>query len=160
MFTPDVLAKSGSEDGHQTALFAWANMARLFGFQAADDLLCYTEKGYAKTRYSDHEGVHELEMMFAIPNGGLRDKITAAKLKATGVKAGYPDIALDMPMGARCGLRIEMKRPASKGKPAGTMSDMQVEWQGRLNSRGYVAVTCVGWQDAAKVIKDYLQEKS
>jgi hypothetical protein len=32
--------------------------------------------------------------VFAIPNGGLRDKAVAAKLKKTGVLAGVPDIAI------------------------------------------------------------------
>ena len=31
-------------------------------------------------------------VMFAIPNGGVRDKVTAGKLKAEGVTAGAPDI--------------------------------------------------------------------
>ena len=47
--------------------------------------------------------------IFAIPNGGARNVVTAAKLKAEGVLAGVPDLCVPM---ARCGfhgLYIELK---------------------------------------------------
>ena len=34
--TPEKLAKSGSEHGHQTAFFAYAAVAQLHGFDVAD----------------------------------------------------------------------------------------------------------------------------
>ena len=37
--------------------------------------------------------------LFAIPNGGSRDKVTGAKLKAEGVKAGVADLFLAWPTG-------------------------------------------------------------
>ena len=37
--------------------------------------------------------------LFAIPNGGVRDKVTGAKLKAEGVKAGVSDLFLARPTG-------------------------------------------------------------
>ena len=51
-----------------------------------------------------------LAMLAAIPNGGYRPMTTAAMLKAEGVKAGYPDILLDVARGPYHGLRIELKR--------------------------------------------------
>ena len=50
-----------------------------------------------------------LEMLYAIPNGGYRNKITAARLKREGVKAGVLDINLDVAGHGYHGLRIEMK---------------------------------------------------
>ncbi len=37
MMNPETLAKSGTEHAHQTALFAWCAVARLYGFDVADD---------------------------------------------------------------------------------------------------------------------------
>ena len=42
----------------------------------------------------------ELELLYHVPNGGKRDKATAAVLKRQGVKAGVPDLVLPV---ARCG---------------------------------------------------------
>ena len=156
MPTPESLCRSGTEDGHQTALFAWANMVRLYGYQAALDDLCYTKKGYAAEHYDPIHGIQALEMLFAVPNGGLRDKITAAKLRATGVRAGYPDIALDAPRGPFHGLRIELKRPESEDKRQGRTTQRQNSWLERLRQYGYRAEVCVGWQEAARLIFHYL----
>lgn len=39
-----------------------------------------------------HENKHpELRWLFAVPNGGHRNKVAASKLKAEGVKPGVPD---------------------------------------------------------------------
>ena len=51
----------------------------------------------------------ELGLLFAIPNGGKRDKATAGKLKAEGVKAGVPDMCLPVSNGKYHGLFIELK---------------------------------------------------
>ncbi len=56
------------ESGHQEALFSWA--AYRTGLMP------------------------ELQYMYHVPNGGKRDKATAAVLKRQGVKAGVPDIML------------------------------------------------------------------
>ena len=49
-------------------------------------------------------------VMYHIPNGGRRDKITGARLKAEGVVAGVPDVFLASPRQGFHGLYIEMKR--------------------------------------------------
>ena len=91
MITPEQLAASGTEHGHQVALCQWAalNFSRW----------------------------PELKLLHAIPNGGTRSKAEAARLKAEGVKAGVSDLFLPV---ARCGfhgLYMEMKRPGEKAKP-------------------------------------------
>ena len=44
-----------------------------------------------------------------VPNGGLRNKIVAAKLKRMGVKAGVPDVLIFNPAAENCGVAIELK---------------------------------------------------
>ncbi len=55
-------------------------------------------------------------LCFAIPNGGLRTKAEAAKLKWTGVVAGIPDMCLVLPDGRS--LWMEMKTRAGRLSPA------------------------------------------
>ena len=49
-------------------------------------------------------------VMYHIPNGGRRDAITGARLKAEGVVAGVPDIFLAVPRQGFHGLYVELKR--------------------------------------------------
>lgn len=62
-------AGTGSESQEQQALFAW--------WALAGPKLCPDRPA---------------PVMYAIPNGGRRDAITGARLKAEGVLAGVPDI--------------------------------------------------------------------
>lgn len=133
MITPEQLAKSNTEDAHQMALFCWCNL----------NLELYPE----------------LRWLFAIPNGGLRDKITAGKLKATGVKSGVPDICLPVPRRGLHGLFIELKRPKSIGKAAGSPSDNQIDWKNYLIGNGYTVKVCWGWEEARDFLIWYLETK-
>lgn len=121
-----------SEDAHQAAFFRWAVMNEM--------------------RYPD------LRKMYAVPNGGHRNKVVAAKLKAQGVRAGVLDISLDVARQGFHGLRIEMKKPADKvhGKRAGELSGEQLERFADLWADGYRAEVCFGWQEAVAVVQDYL----
>jgi hypothetical protein len=92
-----------------------------------------------------------LSLLFAIPNGGLRSKATAGKLKAEGVKAGVPDICLPVARGEYHGLWIELK--AGRNKPTTT----QVAWHLRLSREGYRVAVCWGWASAREVIEEYLR---
>ena len=92
----------------------------------------------------------ELEYLVAIPNGGARHIVVAAKLKAEGVKSGYPDLALNVPRGGYAGLFIEMKAMD------GTVSKAQKEWLARLNAAGHYAAVCKGWMAAKTLIENYL----
>ena len=95
--------------------------------------------------------VPELALLFAIPNGGKRNKATAGKLKAEGVKPGVPDICLPVACGKYHGLFIELK--AEGGRP----TLVQLEWQIKLIAQGYEAVICRGWEQAKKTIETYLR---
>ena len=95
----------------------------------------------------------ELRLLYHPPNGGKRDKREAARLKREGVKAGVPDLCLPVARGEFHGLYIELK--AGKNKP----TDAQKEWISDLILQGYYACVCVGWEQAAEVIGDYLGMK-
>ena len=81
--TPEDLAKSGSEDGHQASLFCWSASAI--------------------------EHYPQLKYLFAIPNGGSRHIAEATKMVATGLRTGVPDVFLPWPNINWAGCWIEMK---------------------------------------------------
>ena len=131
---PANYAKAGTEHAHQVALFMWA---------ASPDV---------SARFP------ELKLMFAIPNGGERNKIVASRLKAEGVKSGVPDVFLPVQRHGIAGLFIEMKRPKSEGMAKGRASDTQSEWATKLRAEGYGACVCEGWDKARDVIILYLSK--
>jgi hypothetical protein len=92
----------------------------------------------------------ELARLAHVPNGGARSKVTAAILKAEGVRSGYPDYVLDVPRGGYHGLRIELK--ADDGRA----SDEQCDWLAFLHAQGYAAFVCVGWRRAAHLLLRYM----
>lgn len=94
----------------------------------------------------------ELALLFHIPNGGGRSKAEAGRFKAEGVKAGVPDLFLPVPRGEHHGLFIELKR-----RDGGRVSREQKEWIAALQEQGYAAEVCAGWEDAAKVLTEYLK---
>lgn len=140
----DIIAKAGSEHAHQRAFFAWlAWMKHLNVYPKAD-------------------------RMFAIPNGGKRDPITAARLKAEGVKPGVPDTFYPVPSpglmdGAmhvkasnvlfvkHCGLWLEFKKP-QKGRERSQQSE-RMEW---MIEDGYAVATVYSWRAAAHAFADYV----
>lgn len=93
----------------------------------------------------------EITLLFHIPNGGRRDKVTAALLKAEGVKAGVPDLCLPVHRGNYHGLFIELK--VGSNKP----SALQEIWLKQLSQQGYCTAVCYGWHEAAEVIMKYLE---
>ena len=95
----------------------------------------------------------EIRLMHAIPNGGSRNPIEAAHLKAQGVKAGIPDIFLPVPRGRFHGLYIEMKR-----RKGGRVSVEQKKMLLALQGQGYKAEVCRGWEEARDTICEYLRE--
>ena len=94
----------------------------------------------------------ELRLLHAIPNGGKRDKVTAARLKAEGVKPGVPDVCLPVPRGDKHGLYIEMKR-----RRGGSVSADQLKWLENLMRQGYECHVCRGCEEARITIMEYLR---
>ena len=96
------------------------------------------------------KGYPELDLLFAIPNGGARNIVTAKKLKAEGVKAGVPDLMLPVARNNYHGLFIEMKVEPNKPTPA------QIEWISKLQVEGYFCCVAYSWMDAVEILKRYL----
>ena len=92
----------------------------------------------------------ELKLLFAVPNGGHRNKVTAALLKREGVKAGVLDLFLPVARMGYHGLAVEMK--ALDGQP----SKAQEWWICELTKQGYLALVCYGQDEAWSVIARYL----
>lgn len=89
-------------------------------------------------------------LLFAVPNGGRRGRVTAAILKAEGVVAGVADLLLLVPSGGCHGLCIEMKTPD------GRQSESQRIWQRAVEGQGYRYAVCRSLDDFRKLIDDYL----
>lgn len=91
-----------------------------------------------------------LRLLFAVPNGGARNKIVAAKLKAEGVRAGVPDYLLPVPAENFIGLAIELK--TLTGYP----SREQKDWIAALREQGWRAEVCRGADAAWRVVCEYI----
>lgn len=122
---PQQLAANGSEAGHQSAFFCWAALQENVN------------------RYRN------IELMFAIPNGGKRDAREAGNLKAQGVKAGVLDIMLPVPLNGYHGLFIEMKRKPNE------LSDKQKEFFASMLQLGYKVELCWDWVQACHAVDKY-----
>lgn len=92
----------------------------------------------------------ELAGLMHVPNGGKRTKAVAAKLKAVGVRPGYPDLVLDVPRERYHGWRGELK--VRGGRP----SPLQLEWHERLRRQGYRVDVVIGWEAMRDRIVAYL----
>lgn len=90
-----------------------------------------------------------LYLFHAIPNGGTRDKITAGKLKAEGVKAGIPDTYLPMPRGKYNGFYMEFK--AKSNKPDEDQRAVML----MLDTQGFKVLCVNHLDDAIKAFTDY-----
>jgi len=96
-----------------------------------------------------------LRYMFAIPNGGNRNKIEAARLKKQGVKAGVLDIFLPVVRVPYHGLFVEMKRRKQDGPSK--VSPKQLDFQKEMELQGYKCVICYGAEEAIKAISEYIK---
>lgn len=93
-------------------------------------------------------------LIFAIPNGGSRNKLEAANLKRQGVKAGVPDLFVPVARRGFHGLFIEMKYGKNKTTSA------QDDWLNALNREGYLAKVCYGYAEAVELLKYYFSEEA
>ncbi len=99
--------------------------------------------------------IPELSLLYAIPNGGLRNKIVAMKLKMEGVTSGMPDTHFPIARLGYHSLYIEMKRL----KPRGQISDVQLRRMRLLAYHGNLCFTCWGAEAAWTVLNNYINSK-
>jgi hypothetical protein len=147
---PEELAKSGTEDSAQMALFAWA--ASMCG------------------------QCPQLKWLHAIPNGGSRHVAEATKMVAAGLRKGVLDIFLPWPIWINgipsqdnltgktnickfAGLYIEMKVEKRRNEKNGGLTEEQIEFIEYAESAGYCCKVCYSWIEARNVILAYLEEK-
>ena len=93
----------------------------------------------------------ELAMLAHVPNEGTASRARGKKLKAEGLKAGYPDYLLDVARQGFHGLRIELKT-----RDGGRTSADQKGWHVALREQGFRVEVCRGWEAAWAVLRDYL----
>lgn len=92
-----------------------------------------------------------------IPNGGQRNQVVAAKLKAQGTVAGYPDIMVFLPRFVNstsrflCGLAMELK--AWPNKP----TEEQEEVHELLRLAGWRVVVCYSLDQVEEEARRYFE---
>lgn len=91
------------------------------------------------------------KLLFAVPNGGSRNKIEAANMKRQGVAAGVADVILLVPKKGFASLCIEFKTKT------GRQSDEQKEFQFQAEKCGskYVVVRSV--EQGIREVKEYIE---
>jgi hypothetical protein len=87
----------------------------------------------------------------AVPNSAAGSRTAAAYFRSEGVRPGYPDAILDVPVAPFHGLRIEMKRIRG-----GSVDPDQERWHERLRRRGYAVIVPAGHKEAMAMIEAYL----
>lgn len=130
-FKADAAKPNASEATHQKVIFIWAALN-----------VC---------RYP------QLKWLHAIPNANSHRQV------AEGCRAGISDIFLPWPTMFKHvivtkyhGLYIELKVEKRRNQKNGGCSEDQLEFIDYANKLGYCAKVCYGWQEAVKVIEDYL----
>jgi hypothetical protein len=135
---PEDLAASGSEDGHQAAVFAWAAM--------------------------NVDKYPQLKWLHAIPNGGQRYIAEASKMVAAGLRKGVLDIFL--PHGQLCGENwgaywhgcyLELKIESRRKQKNGGLTEEQIEFMEYCGQAGYYCKVCYGWIEARDTLVNYLE---
>src|ERR1700757_1581898 len=91
-----------------------------------------------------------LKWFFAIPNGGDRNRVVAANLKAEGVKPGVADLMLPVARRGYHGFFVEMK------SSIGQQSAAQKQFQQFVESQGYLYAVFHDWRSAFDALCWYL----
>lgn len=92
-----------------------------------------------------------LRLLYAVPNGGPRSIVAAAKLKAEGVKPGVPDLVLPVPAMGFAGLYVEMKTKD------GTVRPEQKAWIAALQEAGHRVEVCRSIEAAIAVLREHAE---
>ena len=138
---PEQIAKANTEHAHQAAYFCWIQQT---GAKEVDP---------------------RLKFAFAIPNGGLRNKVTASRLKAEGVKSGVPDVFVPIPTWEsqreiqHCGLWLEFKKPSLEKSMKGDLKDLdQINFRDYAISQNYQHFVPFTYLQAIEYTLKYLSQ--
>lgn len=135
-----------------------------FTFELMEKLANEQSTKPPRKRHSDHEHriqcacvkwfrlqyPHLAKNLFAIPNGGWRNEVVAAKLKAEGVVAGVLDLCLLVARGDSHALFLECKTET------GRLSSSQKEWIEKAKKQGYRCVMFRSLDDFMTIVNNYL----
>lgn len=143
MITPDMLSKSGSEFGEQSALFCWANSKE------------------TRQRFPQFYNPETGRCKMYATNQNFTDKVKGARAKQIGIQKGVSDIFIPMPRHGCHGLYIELKiNPAhpenAPKKKRGHASEDQIIFGRQVQSDGYGWAVAEGWKAAVSIIEQYL----
>lgn len=106
-------------------------------------------------RYFNLRYPHLKGRLFAVPNGGRRDAITGAKLKAEGVVPGVSDLILLKSNRHYGALLIEMK------KRNGKQSESQKQWEKLVTAeKEFKYVKCHSFDEFKYEVDDFLSERN
>jgi hypothetical protein len=100
-------------------------------------------------RYAHHD---LYDVLFAVPNGGARNKAEASIIKSEGVISGVSDLLL---LHANCafhGLCVEMKTEGSYYR----QTDNQKRWQRSVEAQGYKYIVCDNIDSFMTEVDNYL----
>jgi len=92
-------------------------------------------------------------LLFAIPNGGMRSRTTAAVMKKEGLLAGAADLFLALPSVSHYGLFIELK--TERGK----QSESQKLFEQAVTDQGYRYMVIRSFDDFRDRIGEYVTLK-
>nr|WP_300312801.1 VRR-NUC domain-containing protein [Halomonas sp.] len=118
------------EGQEQTALLVWLNGQKMQGTSVGE--------------LYDH--------LYHVPNGGHRNKKTAADLKRQGVKAGVSDLVVRQARGGWHGLYLEFKATPPRDAD---LADSQEKWLEGSEYQGYCAVLARGYEEAKRALIEY-----
>ncbi len=93
-------------------------------------------------------------LVFAVPNGGKRGKIEAARLYGLGVMAGIPDLVVCWHPGRVA--FVELKAPGKvtgKKRPLAALSEEQFARYGWLQTREFPVTVC----DSVEGVEEFLK---
>ena len=91
----------------------------------------------------------------AVPNGGSRHGLEAAKMKQQGVRSGVSDLVIAVPRGGYHGLYLELK--ATPPHDA-ALAESQRDWLTKMEAQGYCAVLALGVDEARAAITEYMSK--
>lgn len=103
----------------------------------------------ACVRWFRYEYKRYSNVFFAIPNGGNRNAVTGAILKAEGVLAGVADLFLSLPRNGFHGLYIEMK--CGKNNQTAT----QQLFQSEVEKHGYKYIVVRSFDEFQRELNYY-----
>ena len=90
---------------------------------------------------------------YHVPNGLARNATEGGIFKAQGLRKGWPDYCLDLPVGRYHGFRLEIKAENGPKPTAG-----QLEILARLESVGYKCGVAWGFDDGKQQLERYWHE--